>query len=62
MTHDQNFKNIIFDYPKQALEFFAAEEVPNLDDQLEILPVRQEPRAVQIVHRMCRGTRRIIHG
>ncbi len=23
MDHDQNFKNLIVDYPKQALEFFA---------------------------------------
>ena len=42
MTHDQNFKNLILDYPKQALEFFAAEEASTLDDQVEILPVRQE--------------------
>jgi len=25
--HDQNFKNLILDYPVQALEFFAGEEV-----------------------------------
>ena len=24
--HDQNFKNLILDYPVQALEFFAGEE------------------------------------
>jgi len=23
MNHDQNFKNLILDYPRQALEFFA---------------------------------------
>lgn len=23
VSHDQNFKNLIFDYPQQALEFFA---------------------------------------
>jgi len=26
MSHDQNFKNLILDYPHQALAFFAAEE------------------------------------
>ena len=25
-SHDQNFKNLILDYPRQALEFFAAQE------------------------------------
>ena len=26
--HDQNFKNLILDYPRQALTFFAGEEAP----------------------------------
>ncbi|PIE38710.1 MAG: hypothetical protein CSA52_01255, partial [Gammaproteobacteria bacterium] len=42
MDHDQNFKNLIVDYPKQALEFFAADEVCPLDDTVKITPVRQE--------------------
>jgi len=24
MSHDQNFKNLILDYPRQAIAFFAA--------------------------------------
>ena len=28
VSHDQNFKNIIVEYPRQALEFFAPGEAP----------------------------------
>ena len=42
VSHDQNFKNLILDYPRQALEFFAPEEAPRPDDQVRITPVRQE--------------------
>ena len=41
-SHDQNFKNLILDYPQQALEFFAAQEAVGLDQQARIIPVRQE--------------------
>ena len=41
-SHDQNFKNLILDYPRQALEFFAAREAVGLDQQVRILPIRQE--------------------
>jgi len=43
MSHDQNFKNLILDYPRQALSFFAAKETAeaHLADA-EVLPVRQE--------------------
>ncbi len=43
MSHDQNFKNLILDYPCQALSFFAAKEAAEdcLTDA-EVLPVRQE--------------------
>jgi hypothetical protein len=40
--HDQNFKNLILDYPRQALAFFAAEEVGHDLTQARITPVRQE--------------------
>lgn len=40
--HDQNFKNLILDYPRQALEFFAPEEVTEDLAQARIIPVRQE--------------------
>jgi len=42
MSHDQNFKNLILDYPYQALAFFAAEEVADQLSGAEILLVRQE--------------------
>ena len=43
MSHDQNFKNLILDYPRQALAFFAAEEAHGIvDDDVRIVPLRQE--------------------
>ena len=41
-SHDQNFKNLIVDYPRDALAFFAAEEAPAAEDDVEITPLRQE--------------------
>ena len=40
--HDQNFKNLILDYPRQALAFFAASEAAGIDESVTITPVRQE--------------------
>ena len=40
--HDQNFKNLILDYPRDALAFFAAAEAADLDDSAIITPIRQE--------------------
>ncbi|MDE0064695.1 MAG: DUF4351 domain-containing protein [Gammaproteobacteria bacterium] len=42
VSHDQNFKNLILDYPSDSLAFFAPEEAPGPDDQVSIVPVRQE--------------------
>jgi len=42
MSHDQNFKNLILDYPHQALAFFAAEEAANQVSDAEVTSVRQE--------------------
>jgi len=42
MSHDQNFKNLILDYPHQALAFFAAAEADCIDAHTRILPIRQE--------------------
>ena len=42
VSHDQNFKNLIVDYPRDALAFFAAEEAPAPGDDVQIVPVRQE--------------------
>ena len=41
-SHDQNFKNLIVDYPRDALAFFAAGEAPAPGDDVEITPLRQE--------------------
>ena len=42
ISHDQNFKNLILDYPRQALAFFAPEEAPAPGDNVDIVPLRQE--------------------
>ncbi len=42
MDHDQNFKNLILDYPIQALASFAAAEAAAIDGSARIVPVRQE--------------------
>ena len=42
VNHDQNFKNLILDYPLDALAFFAPEEAPAPDDPVRIVPARQE--------------------
>lgn len=41
-SHDQNFKNLILDYPLQSLAFFVPAEAPSSHDEINILPVRQE--------------------
>ena len=40
--HDQNFKNLILDYPRQALAFFAGEEASPDLGSARIVPLRQE--------------------
>ena len=42
VSHDQNFKNLILDYPRAALEFFAPAEAPAPEDAVRFLPARQE--------------------
>ena len=42
MSHDQNFKNLILDYPAQALAFFAADEAAAIGNDARITPIRQE--------------------
>jgi hypothetical protein len=38
MSHDQNFKNLILDYPRESLAFFAAEETRDGFVGAEITP------------------------
>ena len=42
MSHDQNFKNLILDYPREAVHFFAAAEAGQVDQGARILPIREE--------------------
>jgi len=42
MDHDQNFKNLILDYPRDAIALFAAAEARQIDADVRITPVRQE--------------------
>ncbi|MCA1792037.1 MAG: DUF4351 domain-containing protein [Thioalkalivibrio sp.] len=42
MTHDQNFKNLILDYPREAIALFAASEAQAIDADARVTPVRQE--------------------
>jgi hypothetical protein len=42
VSHDQNFKNLILDYPREALAFFAADEAQDIDASVSITPLRQE--------------------
>jgi hypothetical protein len=41
IMHDQNFKNLILDYPVQALEFFAEKEAGSDLSEARIIPIRQ---------------------
>lgn len=42
MDHDQNFKNLILDYPREALAFCAEAETKGLSPDVRITPIRQE--------------------
>ena len=42
VSHDQNFKNQILDYPLQAVAFYAPEEAQALDQKPRVIAVRQE--------------------
>src|SRR6056297_1302526 len=42
MDHDQNFKNLILDYPRDAIELFAATEATGIDSETKIIPIREE--------------------
>jgi hypothetical protein len=42
MMHDQNFKNLILDYPREAIALFAASEAQGFDADARVTPARQE--------------------
>ena len=41
-SNDQNYKNLILDYPIQSIQFFAPKESKEVDQSVKITPVRQE--------------------
>jgi len=47
-SHDQNFKNLILDYPISAIQFFAPQEAKYLDQSVKIIPLRQEQLKLQL--------------
>jgi len=55
MSHDQNFKNLIPDYPRQALAFFAEAEAWDLPREVRITPVREEQLQVRLGERPSPG-------
>ncbi|MFP4146125.1 MAG: hypothetical protein ACLFSI_00230 [Halorhodospira sp.] len=48
--HDQDFKNLIVDYPREAISFFAAQEAARVDESPRILPIRQEQLKERLRH------------
>lgn len=57
--HDQNFKNLILDYPVQSLEFFVRAEAGGMElSQARIIPLRQE----QSVFNLSPGALLLGHG
>ena len=42
MDHDHNFKNLVVDYPRESIAFFAAVEAQAVDAGARILPLREE--------------------
>ena len=42
VSHDHNFKNLIVEYPREALAFFAPDEAPEPDVEASFVPLRQE--------------------
>jgi hypothetical protein len=42
MSHDQNFKNLVLDYPRESLAFFAESEAHDISPEVRITPVREE--------------------
>ena len=51
ISHDQNLKNLIVDYPQQAVAFFAAREATRVDRRVKIRPLRQEMQKEKLRHR-----------
>ncbi|ABM61566.1 hypothetical protein Hhal_0790 [Halorhodospira halophila SL1] len=48
--HDQDFKNLIVDYPREAIGFFAGQEAARVDENARVLPIRQEQLKERLGH------------
>ncbi|MCG5528483.1 hypothetical protein [Halorhodospira halophila] len=48
--YDQDFKNLIVDYPREAIAFFASQEAVRLDESVRVLPIRQEQLKERLRH------------
>ncbi len=48
--YDQTFKNLIVDYPREAIAFFAGREAARVDDTVRVLPIRQEQLKERLRH------------
>ncbi len=55
MDHDQNFKNLIVDYPRESVRFFAADESEAVDEQTRIISILEE----QLKERLCERFREL---
>ena len=51
ISHDQNFKNLILDFPREALAFFLPQERIPPDDSVVVRPIRQEASKLRFWHR-----------
>jgi hypothetical protein len=57
MNHDQNYKNLILDYPREAIAFFAASEAHAIDSGARIIPVREEQLKQRLGDAQCHTAR-----
>ncbi|MCG5549472.1 DUF4351 domain-containing protein [Halorhodospira halochloris] len=48
--YDQDFKNLIVDYPREAIAFFANQEAAHVDGSVRVLPIRQEQLKERLRH------------
>lgn len=51
INHDQNFKDLVLDFPQAALAFFLPQEDISLADDLIVTPIRQETTRRRLRHR-----------
>jgi hypothetical protein len=67
MNHDQNYKNLILDYPREAIAFFAASEAHAIDSGTRLTlpcmaytPEEKLSRTLGRLHPQRRNCQRIV--